>query len=155
MIASECSPVTYVVRDFSEAEKGVKKLTELLEDAAKVVLHFVEALGPDLREVDFLRAYAASLLTLRADAFSSAGHGGDVGAGAGGGAGRQGVAEDVDLLAPIAHPPKDLQVLVRVVRDCGVVHTELGAIDFRRGHRFLVRRADIEHLIVQGYLEES
>ena len=106
-------------------------------------------------EVDFLRAYAASLLTLRADAFSSAGHGGGVGAGAGGGAGRQGVAEDVDLLAPIAHPPKDLQVLVRVVRDCGVVHTELGAIDFRRGHRFLVRRADIEHLIVQGYLEES
>ena len=106
-------------------------------------------------EVDFLRAYAASLLTLRTDAFSSAGHGGGVGAGAGGGAGRQGVAEDVDLLAPIAHPPKDLQVLVRVVRDCGVVHTELGAIDFRRGHRFLVRRADIEHLIVQGYLEES
>ena len=65
------------------------------------------------------------------------------------------MTEDIDLLAPIAHPPKDLQVLVRVVRDCGVVHTELGAIDFRRGHRFLVRRADIEHLIVQGYLEES
>ena len=63
--------------------------------------------------------------------------------------------EDIDLLAPIAHPPKDLQVHVRVVRDCGIVHTELGAIDFKRGHRFLVRRSDIEHLIVQGYLEES
>ncbi|KAI0735387.1 hypothetical protein C8Q76DRAFT_610058 [Earliella scabrosa] len=99
-------------------------------------------------EVDFLRSYAASLLQLRADAFSSA-----VG-GAGGGAGH-GVTEDIDLLAPIAHPPKDLQVHVRVVRDCGIVHTELGAIDFKRGHRFLVRRSDIEHLIVQGYLEES
>ncbi|OJT12585.1 DNA replication complex GINS protein PSF1 [Trametes pubescens] len=94
-------------------------------------------------EVDFLRSYAASLLTLRTDAFSSA-----AGAGAG-------LTEDIDLLAPIAHPPKDLQVHVRVVRDCGVVHTELGAIDFKRGHRFLVRRSDIEHLIVQGYLEES
>lgn len=94
-------------------------------------------------EVDFLRSYAASLLTLRTDAFSSA-----AGAGAG-------PTEDIDLLAPIAHPPKDLQVHVRVVRDCGVVHTELGAIDFKRGHRFLVRRSDIEHLIVQGYLEES
>ena len=94
-------------------------------------------------EVDFLRSYAASLLTLRTEAFSSAS-----GAGAG-------LTEDVDLLAPISHPPKDLQVHVRVVRDCGIVHTELGAIDFKRGHRFLVRRSDIEHLIVQGYLEES
>ncbi|TBU35047.1 hypothetical protein BD311DRAFT_681398 [Dichomitus squalens] len=94
-------------------------------------------------EVDFLRSYAASLLTLRTEAFSSAS-----GAGAG-------LTEDVDLLAPISYPPKDLQVHVRVVRDCGIVHTELGAIDFRRGHRFLVRRSDIEHLIVQGYLEES
>ncbi|KAH9853200.1 hypothetical protein C2E23DRAFT_729090 [Lenzites betulinus] len=101
-------------------------------------------------EVDFLRNYADSLLRLRVDAFSSAGGF----AGAGGGAG-DGVTEDIDLLAPIAHPPKDLQVHVRVVRDCGVVHTELGAIDFKRGHRFLVRRSDIEHLIVQGYLEES
>ncbi len=94
-------------------------------------------------EVDFLRSYAASLLTLRTEAFSSA-------AGAG-----HGLTEDIDLFAPIAHPPKDLQVHVRVVRDCGIVYTELGAIDFKRGHRFLVRRSDIEHLIVQGFLEES
>jgi len=40
------------------------------------------------------------------------------------------------------------------VRDCGVIETELGTIDFRKGQRFMVRRADIEHLIVQGYLEE-
>ncbi|KAI0762786.1 hypothetical protein C8Q74DRAFT_1207263 [Fomes fomentarius] len=85
-------------------------------------------------EVDFLRSYNASLLTLRTEA---------------------GMTEDIDLLAQVGHPPKDLQVHVRVVRDCGIVHTELGAIDFKRGHRFLVRRSDIEHLIVQGYLEES
>ncbi|OBZ77305.1 DNA replication complex GINS protein PSF1 [Grifola frondosa] len=95
-------------------------------------------------EVDFLRSYAASLLALRTDSFSSASAHARV----------RGPTEDVDLLAPITRPPKDLYVLVRVVRDCGVVHTELGAIDFRRGHRFLVRRADVEHLIVQGYLEE-
>ncbi|KAI0651650.1 hypothetical protein C8Q79DRAFT_934378 [Trametes meyenii] len=96
-------------------------------------------------EVDFLRSYAASLLTLRTEAFSSAAEG----------AAGAGLTEDIDLLAPISHPPKDLQVLVRVVHDCGIVHTELGAIDFKRGHRFMVRRSDIEHLIVQGYLEES
>ncbi|KAI0670103.1 hypothetical protein C8Q78DRAFT_1039245 [Trametes maxima] len=96
-------------------------------------------------EVDFLRSYAASLLTLRTEAFSSAAEG----------AAGPGLTEDIDLLAPISHPPKDLQVLVRVVHDCGIVHTELGAIDFKRGHRFMVRRSDIEHLIVQGYLEES
>ncbi|KAI0824142.1 hypothetical protein BC628DRAFT_1379987 [Trametes gibbosa] len=102
-------------------------------------------------EVDFLRNYADSLLALRTDAFSAAGGAGGGGAGGAG----NGATEDIDLLAPISHPPKDLQVHVRVVRDCGVVHTELGAIDFRRGHRFLARRSDIEHLIVQGYLEES
>ncbi|OCH92414.1 GINS complex Psf1 component [Obba rivulosa] len=91
-------------------------------------------------EVDFLRSYAASLLVLRTEAFSSDG--------------AEGLTEDVDLLAPITRPPKELHVLVRVVRDCGVVSTEQGAIDFRKGHRFLVRRVDVEHLIVQGFLEE-
>ncbi|KAH9912230.1 uncharacterized protein B0H18DRAFT_890432 [Fomitopsis serialis] len=97
-------------------------------------------------EVDFLRSYNASVLALRTEAFSAAGSVSQDDAGA--------LTEDVDLMAPIAKPPRDLHVLVRVVRDCGVVHTEQGAIDFRRGHRFLVRRADVEHLVVQGFLEE-
>ncbi|KAH9829037.1 GINS complex Psf1 component [Rhodofomes roseus] len=97
-------------------------------------------------EVDFLRSYNTSILTLRTEAFSSAASMSQDDAGA--------LTEDVDLMAPVVKPPKDLHVLVRVVRDCGVVHTEQGAIDFRRGHRFLVRRADVEHLIVQGFLEE-
>jgi GINS complex subunit 1 len=61
---------------------------------------------------------------------------------------------DVDITASVEKPPKDLHVLVWVKKDCGTIHTELGAIDFKKGQRFMVRRADIEHLIVQGYLEE-
>ncbi|PCH41972.1 hypothetical protein WOLCODRAFT_72510 [Wolfiporia cocos MD-104 SS10] len=98
-------------------------------------------------EVDFLRSYNASLLAFRSS-LSPTSYGAD------GNGGEHTLTEDVDLLAPITRPPKDLHVLVRVARDCGVVHTEQGAIDFRRGHRFLVRRADVEHLIVQGFLEE-
>lgn len=84
-------------------------------------------------EVDFLRAYNDSLLEFRSGIITT---------------------EELDLFAPIEKPPKDLHVLVRVVRDCGVIQTEVGAIDFKRGQRFLVRRADVEHLIVQGYLDE-
>ncbi|TFY68144.1 hypothetical protein EVG20_g3675 [Dentipellis fragilis] len=94
-------------------------------------------LSPEFRsrlspqEVDFLRTYNTTLLSYRS-AFSA----------------------ELDLTAPITHPPKDLHALVRVIKDCGVIQTESGAIDFRRGQRFMVRRADVEHLIVQGYLEE-
>ena len=95
--------------------------------------------GGDIRsklsphEVDFLRAYNDSLLEFRSGVLAT---------------------EELDLFAPISKPPKDLHVLVRVVRDCGVIQTEVGAIDFKRGQRFLVRRADVEHLVVQGYLDE-
>jgi GINS complex subunit 1 len=82
-------------------------------------------------EVDFLRQYSTSVMDYRA-AFSN----------------------ELDITASITHPPKDLHVLVHVIRDCGVIQTELGTIDFQKGQRFMVRRADIEHLIVQGYLEE-
>jgi GINS complex subunit 1 len=81
-------------------------------------------------EVDFLRTYNASVLELRAD------------------------FAELDLAANVEKPPKDLHVLVRVVRDCGTIQTELGTIDFKKGQRFMVRRADVEHLMVQGYLEE-
>ncbi len=82
-------------------------------------------------EVDFLREYNASVMDFRGD-FSA----------------------ELDVAASVTHPPRDLHALVRVVRDCGVIQTELGTIDFRKGQRFMVRRTDIEHLIVQGYLEE-
>jgi GINS complex subunit 1 len=82
-------------------------------------------------EVDYLRQYNANVMEYRAE-FSN----------------------ELDITASITQPPRDLHVLVRVVRDCGVIQTELGSIDFQKGQRFMVRRADIEHLIVQGYLEE-
>lgn len=80
-------------------------------------------------EVDFLRAYSESVLMYSKSL-------------------------DVDLFPPIVNPPKDLHVTVRVARECGVIQTEVGAIDFKKGHRYQVRRSDVEHLIVQGYLEE-
>jgi len=92
---------------------------------------------PDMRsklsphEVDYLRSYHASAMDFRGE-FSN----------------------ELDIMASITVPPKELHVSVKVVKDCGVIQTELGAIDFKRGQRFMVRRADIEHLIVQGYLEE-
>lgn len=82
-------------------------------------------------EVDFLREYHGSIMEYRAD-----------------------FADELDIMASITQPPKDLHVLVRVVKDCGWIQTELGNINFEKGQRFMVRRADIEHLIVQGYLEE-
>ncbi|TDL22302.1 DNA replication complex GINS protein PSF1 [Rickenella mellea] len=82
-------------------------------------------------EVDFLREYNAMVMDFRGD-----------------------FSDELDIASSVTIPPKDIHVLVRVVKDCGVIQTELGSIDFQRGQRFMVRRADIEHLIVQGYLEE-
>ncbi|TFK45252.1 GINS complex, Psf1 component [Heliocybe sulcata] len=82
-------------------------------------------------EVDFLKQYNSAVMDFRSE-----------------------FSDELDITASIVQPPKDLHVLVRVIRDCGVIQTELGTIDFKKGQRFMVRRADIEHLIVQGYLEE-
>ena len=82
-------------------------------------------------EVDFLRQYNTSIMEFRSE-----------------------FSYELDITAGITNPPKDIHVSVFVVRDCGVIQTEQGSIDFRKGQRFIVRRADIEHLIVQGYLEE-
>ncbi|PFH49614.1 hypothetical protein AMATHDRAFT_62847 [Amanita thiersii Skay4041] len=82
-------------------------------------------------EVDYLRQYNSSVMEFRSE-----------------------FSQELDIMASITNPPKNIHVLVQVVKDCGVIQTELGSIDFKRGQRFMVRRADIEHLIVQGYLEE-
>jgi GINS complex subunit 1 len=82
-------------------------------------------------EVDFMKKYNSHVMDFRSE-----------------------FSDELDIMAGITEPPKDLNVLVKVVKDCGVIQTELGSIDFQRGQRFMVRRADIEHLIVQGYLEE-
>ncbi|KLO18901.1 GINS complex Psf1 component [Schizopora paradoxa] len=82
-------------------------------------------------EVDFLRSYNSLVVEFRSD-----------------------FTDELDITASVSQPPKDIHALVRVVRDCGVIQTELGTIDFQKGQRFMVRKADVEHLITQGYLEE-
>ncbi|KAF8584038.1 GINS complex, Psf1 component [Ramaria rubella] len=92
-------------------------------------------------EVDFLREYDDMVKQFR-DEFKDISGGDDLGE-----------LASVDITSDILTPPKDLHVLVRVVRPCGTVATELGTIEFQMGERYLVRKIDVEHLIVQGYLE--
>jgi GINS complex subunit 1 len=112
----------------------LEKLRELYWGAAGSLAHLLgdqdvrSRLSP--HEVDFLRRYNEMVQEYRTD------------------------FEDVlDVVGDISTPPKDLNVVVRVVKDCGTIQTELGPIDFQRGQRFMVPRSDIEQLITQGYLE--
>ena len=82
-------------------------------------------------EVDFLKEYHGSVMEFRGE-----------------------FEMDIDVTSGIESPPRELNVLVRVVRECGEIQTEGGVVDFKMGQRYQVRRTDIEHLIVQGYLEE-
>lgn len=112
----------------------LEKLRELYWGAAGSLAHLLgdqetrSRLSP--HEVDFLRSYNEIVQEYRAD------------------------FEDVlDIVGDVTAPPKELNVVVRVVKDCGTIQTELGPIDFQRGQRFMVRRSDIEQLITQGFLE--
>mmetsp|Transcript_89893 Transcript_89893/g.179557 ORF Transcript_89893/g.179557 Transcript_89893/m.179557 type:complete len:203 (+) Transcript_89893:35-643(+) len=59
----------------------------------------------------------------------------------------------VDIMADLT-PPKDLLIQVRVLRDCGEIITEGGAVSLEKGTTHSLRRRDVEHLVHQGYLEE-
>lgn len=57
----------------------------------------------------------------------------------------------VNINGPL-NPPKELYITVRVVKDCGTVQTEFGPL-YLNAHTFhYVRKADVEHLITQGFL---
>lgn len=57
----------------------------------------------------------------------------------------------VNIHGPL-NPPKELYITVRVVKDCGIVQTEYGPL-YLNAHTFhYVRKADVEHLITQGFL---
>ncbi|KAJ1679920.1 DNA replication protein psf1 [Spiromyces aspiralis] len=60
---------------------------------------------------------------------------------------------DLDLTTSIEHPPRDLFIEVRVVKDCGEVQTEFGMVNLEQGSQHYLRRSDVEHLIAQGYLQ--
>mmetsp|Transcript_21023 Transcript_21023/g.41232 ORF Transcript_21023/g.41232 Transcript_21023/m.41232 type:complete len:195 (+) Transcript_21023:198-782(+) len=62
---------------------------------------------------------------------------------------------DVDLdLGADMEPPKNLYVEVRVLRDCGELDTISGTIVLAKDTTHNLRRADVEHLIRQGALEQ-
>src|ERR1700761_5258638 len=76
--------------------------------------------NPDVRaklsphEVDFMREYSKMVGDWRSE-----------------------LLDVVDLAMGVERPPKDVNVPVIVVRECGVVNTELGEIDFQKGQRYL------------------
>jgi GINS complex subunit 1 len=57
----------------------------------------------------------------------------------------------VNLSGPL-NPPKDLYVTVRVLKDCGTIQTEFGPLYLNANTFHFVRKADVEHLITQGFL---
>ena len=61
---------------------------------------------------------------------------------------------DIDLNLD-QKPPKDLFIEVRVLRDCGTIQTESGALTLDANTIHHVRRRDVELLIRQGALEQT
>lgn len=116
----------------------LNKLTDLYWRSGAALAHLLhEHQGDGIRdelsptEVDFLRGYS-SLITQYKSPF----------------------LDVVDITSGNLEPPKDLHISVRVVKDAGLIETEGGPVDFRVGQRFMVRRSDVERLLVQGYLEQ-
>ncbi|KAF9906956.1 DNA replication complex GINS protein PSF1 [Linnemannia zychae] len=51
-------------------------------------------------------------------------------------------------------PPKEVFITVRVVRDCGDIVTDSGAVlSLKKNSEHFVKRGDVERLITQGYLK--
>lgn len=60
----------------------------------------------------------------------------------------------VDVTSDLT-PPKELNITVRVLQDCGEIMTETGAVSLELGTTHSIRRRDVERLVRQGYLEEQ
>lgn len=59
----------------------------------------------------------------------------------------------IDLSEDLTHPPTDLFVEVRVLKDLGQVFTEDGLVTLKMGTQHTMRRVDAEPYIRQGKLE--
>lgn len=57
----------------------------------------------------------------------------------------------INIFGPIV-PPKDFYIQVRVEQDCGIIQTEYGQISLNHGTMHYLKRNDVEHLIVRGFL---
>ncbi|KAJ7194537.1 hypothetical protein GGX14DRAFT_351398 [Mycena pura] len=62
----------------------------------------------------------------------------------------------IDFSMGIEDPPRESSfVTVESVRDLGgPIRTESGLLDFQLGHRYILLKRDVEHLILQGYLRK-
>jgi len=60
---------------------------------------------------------------------------------------------EVDLSGSL-DPPKDVFIDVRVIKDAGEIQTEYGVFNLTKDSQFFVRKADVERLIQQGYLQK-
>ncbi|KZO94589.1 hypothetical protein CALVIDRAFT_539038 [Calocera viscosa TUFC12733] len=107
-------------------------LRAMLHRAHLSVTHLLPTIRPLLSpsELTFIRSYAQITMNYRAE-----------------------FIDVLDIAASVDEPPKGMWVNVRVVKEVGEVITEGGVVDFRKGGRYLVRRGDVEMLLVQGYLE--
>ena len=61
------------------------------------------------------------------------------------------LGHNVNIFGPIV-PPKDFYIQVRVEQDCGMIQTEYGRISLNQGTMHYLKRNDVEHLIVRGFL---
>lgn len=61
------------------------------------------------------------------------------------------IGDQINLFGPIL-PPKDFFIQVMVEEDCGVIQTEYGQLALDRGTIHYLKRSDVEHLIIKGYL---
>lgn len=59
---------------------------------------------------------------------------------------------EIDLSGSLV-PPKDVFIDVRVLKDAGEIQTEYGVFNLTKDSQFFVRKADVERLIQQGYLQ--
>lgn len=61
---------------------------------------------------------------------------------------------ELDLGLGMISPPKEVFITVRVVKDCGDIVTESGAVlSLKKNSEHFVKRGDVERLITQGYLK--
>ncbi|KAJ6536759.1 hypothetical protein DFH09DRAFT_1249815 [Mycena vulgaris] len=95
----------------------------------------IHTIGDNLstQEIAFLRQYHDSITQLRSDVFPD---------------------DPINITSGIEHVPTNLMATVDVIQSPGIICMESGTINFQKGSRYVVRRAEVEHLILQGYLRE-
>ncbi|ORY04210.1 GINS complex, Psf1 component [Basidiobolus meristosporus CBS 931.73] len=58
----------------------------------------------------------------------------------------------INLMSDL-QPPKDLYIEVRVLKDCGEIQTDNGAIRLEKNSQHFIKKTDVERFIAQGYIK--